>query len=263
MAIVREQVVTKTETASANMSLTVAAPKNGSALLLLGAVDELAGIRAVTQAGATWNKLQDSAGNEAEEDQGTVLRANIWAAFNVVDAGTSLEIDFSGGLTNRAVIFVEYSGDVFLQPNPLDQLSTDSGIAPVFDSGPVDSGTAGTTREDDELWVGLAATSDRARSFTNAQDGFTLVSELVFGIAVSVTLLEKIVTAKAAPRMRVDMTGLLFAASWVGIVAAMRGDLQVPATAVSAPTTSQAMAIRDDVSSEAIANLSSQFRSGV
>lgn len=263
MAIVREQVVDLGETASANMTLTVAAPADGSALLLLAAVGSLDGIRAVTQAGAIWNKLQTSDGTAAEEDVATVARGAIWGAFNVAGAGTNLDIDFSGGVTNRLVIFAEYSGNVFLQPNPLDRLSKADGATAPATIGTIDSGTALATREDDELWIGLAAMVGDVGPFVNPQDGFALVDQLAFA-GGDLALLEKIVTATASPRMRVDHPASFSGGvGWAGIVVAMRGDLQVPATAVTAPVTSQAVTIRDDVSSEAIANLASQFRSGV
>lgn len=265
MTIAFRQSVTLNETSAATANPQLPSPPlPGSALIAAIATGSGVGATSFSHDDARWNLLSENAGDDADEKGGVVLRAQIWAAFDIpAGTGDKIEISFSGGSSKRGIIIAEYTGDVFQFPNPADRVVKDNGTTAAFTIGDIDTGNSGDTREDDELFVGVAA-ADATVVFSNPTAPMAIrVTAVPIGIAGSgvMALLDAFVSSTQKGRLKLDHDAVPPVVVWVAVVAAIRGNLQVPATPVAAPTVGEPITENEDHEGDAIGHLLEQFKS--
>jgi hypothetical protein len=241
------------------------APLAGSALIIAVACGKGIGITAVRpQSTEEWNLLYENEGTvTADQNTSGSIRAQIWAAFDIPDGLTNqFGIVFSGGVNERGVILAEYTGDIFQFPNPADRVAKATGTTPAFTTGTLDTGSGGTTREANELWVGVGAATPTV-AFSNPGSPFSIrVNAVAIGTGPGrMCLLDAFLTSLEPAIMRVDHDDLNPAiVTWVAAMAATRGILQVPAAATTVPTVSEPVTEQTDYSSDGIEKLIAQLR---
>lgn len=150
-------------------------PTNGNTLIAVISYNNSTASRvsSISQTGATWARVVQSQDGSGNADCGT----EIWAAFNVSGASTSITVNFAAASLVATGMFAEYSG--FTSAAAADKTaSTDDGTA----GGPattIDSGQTATSSVANEVWIAGFAVDDRSNitsytpsnSFSNVMAG--------------------------------------------------------------------------------------------
>ncbi len=265
MTIAFRQLITKSENSSAPMTVVLPSdPLVGSALIIVVGCSKTSGISRVrTQLTEEWNLLFESDGPvDADEQALEAVRVQIWGAFDIPNGMVAqIGIEFSGGTSERGLILAEYTGDVFQFPNPADRVIGGTDVTPPATEGTIEISGTKDTREAEELFVGAAAV-DQDVSFIRPEAPFSIRSQTDIGSPSSgrIALLDFISSATRTPEMLVDHEAFASSVNWAGVMAAIRGILQVPATAVVAPAVSEPVTEFTDYSSDGIGKLIAQLR---
>lgn len=237
-------------------------PMDGSALILAVGLSGTGVPISIDQLGANWNLLEEaSTGELTDEGVGTNARVQIWAAFDIKGSPRDVRIIFPSGVSERGFILAEYTGDVFRFPNPADRVIGDVGETVGPGVGSLDSGIGGETREASELWV-CAAVCSKVVTITNPQSPFSIRSSEDIGDPQSgtVALLDAFTSSADAARAIVDHT-TGSQVRWAITMAAIRGVLQTPFDAQTAPSSNDPVTENDDHAGDAIGHLLEQFKS--
>jgi hypothetical protein len=264
MTISYRQDATTSEDSAVDGVVTLAnAPLNGSTLIAVVGCLSNNGAISITQTGATWNLLETSSVT-ADTVNSAEIRVQVWGAFNVENAGAVATFAFSGGTTNRGMIVVEYYGNVFEFPNPPDRMKTKTGSTAPTVLGTIDTTPAtAITREDEELFIGVAGISEQL-VFSNSQQGFSARKQIVIGAGANtgkLAIADQFTSSAKTVIWQVDHaahpTNTVY---WAAVVAGIRGALQVPFVGGAEPTVSEPVTEQTDYSSDGIGKLASQFR---
>lgn len=210
-AAVRVQTETCNNTGATSISCGMAStPINGNALIAIigtrGTSDNR--VSSITQTGATWTR-------QAQRSNASGVTTEVWAAFNVSGASTTVTVNLAASLKASAII-VEYSG--LATSGSLDQTATNSGSS----SAP-STGTTATTSQADELWIGGIANINTS-TYSAPTNSFTEVAEAASGGGASSTrnnavFLERIVAATGTASTGATLSGTQ---QWAGVVATFR-----------------------------------------
>ncbi len=262
MTIAFRQSKARSETDSSSLGVVLDnVPLNGSALIAAVAVASNNGVIQIVQTGASWALLFESASSEnADEANGSLVRAQIWGAFDIEAAVAFLRIPFTGGTTKRGVIVAEYTGGVFEFPNPADRVVGDTGTTAGPSVGSLDTGIGGVTREAAELWVGAGAV-DKKLAFSSPGSPFAIRDQVDIGspAAGKIVLVDAFLAVATNIRFRIDHASGSSVA-WAATMAAIRGNLQVPAEAVDVPAANEPVTEFEDYSTDGIEKLAAQYR---
>jgi hypothetical protein len=260
MAYAFRQKAQKSESSSGVLKISFSsAPLDGSALIMAVATTSGAAATQIDQDGAEWQLLQEAASEEfADENNDLKVRVQLWGAFNVQRAATLMEITFSGGTTDRGAIAAEYTGDTFLFPNPADRVVGDVGSSS-SSTGPADTGTGGTTREAEELWVAAAANDSATLTWTSADSPFVLNDTVAIGSTGQLGFADALQSSTGALSAQINHS--LGGGNWAITSAAVRGDLQEPAGETEEPVSEDPVTENNDHAGDAIDNLLEQFKS--
>lgn len=263
MTITHVQTVTGQATSAVPLTLFLGAePGVGSALIAAVAIEGTNSVTAVRASGASWNLLYEAASAEdADEVNGTAIRAQLWGAFDVAGVGSGQAgFVFSGGTVAKGIVMAEYSGDVFEFPNPADRIVGSFGTSAPGTTGPADTGAAtNPTRENVELWV-AAAGVNKSSIWSSAVAPFAIRDQIAIPPFGAVCLLDYVASATGTMRAQASHAATGSGMPWAITAAAIRGDLQVPADVTTVPAVSEPVTEQEDYSSNGIEKLASQFR---
>lgn len=189
-------------------------PVNGNALIAVigtrGTSDNR--VSSITQTGATWTR-------QAQRTNANGVTVEIWAAFNVSGAATSVTINLAASVKASAII-AEYSG--LATSSVLDQTSTGA----TGSSASPSTGTTATTTQADELWIGAMANIN-TNTYSAQTNSFSEVAESASTGGSSSTrnnavMEERIVSATGAASTGATLSGTQ---QWTGVIATFKASL--------------------------------------
>ena len=160
-------------------------------------------ISSISQTGATWVLVKAKTG--------VAIDSEIWAAYNVQSAGTTITVNVTAITTVAIANVYEYAA-----PNTisLDLTASNSGT-----TSPSDTGTTGTISQAQEVLVGcIAAAATGSQSAPT--NGFTLIDGAVTSAVGSNAFLELIVAATQTANSGTTLGGVT--TDWAGCMATFK-----------------------------------------
>ncbi len=237
-------------------------PLKGSELIAVVAVLSDNGVTNIAQTGSDWNLLYENAGDNADERNGSVLRVQIWGAFDIEGGDKDVVFSFSGGTTKRGIVVVEYTGDVFLFSNPADRVVGAFGTTPGGGPGDgvIQSGPSGATREGEQLMIGAAAIDQSLNIFDPAPP-FAIRQAVEIGSPAfgRLSVLDAM-SSDLGVELEVNHDGDPANTEWVALATALLGNVQIPVDPATPPVAPEPVTEFEDYSSDGINKLASQYR---
>lgn len=171
---------------------------------------DLCVVSSITQTNVTWT---------AQVVSSSVRDAEIWLGVVAASASTSVTINLTESPAYCSVADIyEYSG--VATSGFLDKTAVAAGVTYSEADQTLPTGTTDTTTQADELWIGAIMNSKNSSSAAN---GFTLYDgEVAYG-AVSISFLEKIVSATGTASSGAFYVITGYAQPWQGAIATFKG----------------------------------------
>jgi hypothetical protein len=198
-------------------------PKNGDAIFIVATTSDANHIDSITQTGAAWEEITYAGLDRATE---------LWAAFNVQNAGTTITVALTGTALSVAIA-VEYSG--ISSSN-----ATDKTVSNIGSGTAVDTGTTATTTQAYELWIGgIGAAPTNAQSSPTRNFNQVATSSVISTESSSVVFVagfyEKIVSATGTANTGCTLS---HSAAWQPAWQGQMATFKAAATASSSSLTS-------------------------
>jgi flagellin-like protein len=163
-------------------------------------------VSSIAETGVTWTmqtRQTDTSGSDVRDIE-------IWLGTVSSGASTSISITLSGSLEGAVADVCEYSG---LAASPLDKTAGNANYGTSTSTG-----TTSTTTQASELWIGGTMVQGNSAQ-TSPTNGFTDRDGATYNSAMSLSYLEKIVSATGAANSGTTISTSRY---WVGCIAAFK-----------------------------------------